>query len=348
MKTNKIFKNLLSLLTLGLVVFSCNKPSEDPKADQNSKALELVVASVKFEKAKNLNNGKTEVSEFYEKLFITKTPARTKGKDVAADATNNGYPTEFTTVAADIVGDSIINVNLPFNSKFSSLTAEATVTAKITFKSAVDGVSLEGFNTPIKGDSAEITFKVAVKDLTKKALEDASTKQVLKFSKEGFADKIYTVNFKFSQTKSTKSVLATNTDGTKLAALAFNHNATSGQPNEKIKNGTTTSPVNPAKASSAGAGTKESPYAFTMTKNAELANETISSWKFKVDVLTLPEGAFIDVTAANFSTSSHTNHTVKDPTTEFAISAADHGIQFRVVAQDGTTATYYKLTFKES
>ncbi|BAV94741.1 hypothetical protein [Ichthyobacterium seriolicida] len=175
----KIFKNLLSLLTLGLVVFSCNKPSEDPKADQNSKALELVVTSVKFEKAKNLKEN--NVSEFYEKLFITKTPARNKLASVDSTATTNGYPTEFTTVPADIVGDSIINIKLPYNSQFIDLTDKATATATITFKSAVEGIKLG--ETTIKGTTTDITFEIPTTELTKAKLTNAPFKKEMIFSK---------------------------------------------------------------------------------------------------------------------------------------------------------------------
>ncbi|BAV94740.1 hypothetical protein [Ichthyobacterium seriolicida] len=92
-----------------------------------------------------------------------------------------------------------------------------------------------------------------------------------------------------------------------------------------------------------------------MTKNTEVDSLTTwgSSIKFKADALTLPDGAYIDVTASAFTGTGATDtstHPVTDPSTAegFAISTANNGIQFRVVAQDGETATYYKLTFKDS
>ncbi|BAV94736.1 hypothetical protein [Ichthyobacterium seriolicida] len=346
MKTNKIFKNLLSLLTLGLVVFSCNKPSEDPKADQNSKALDLVVTSVKFEKAKNLKEN--NVSEFYEKLFITKTPARNKLASVDSTATTNGYPTEFTTVPADIVGDSIINIKLPYNSQFIDLTDKATATATITFKSAVEGIKLG--ETLLSGTTTDITFEIPTTELTKAKLTDAPFKKEMIFSKAGTNAtdtpkvKKYTIVVKFSDNKSRESALTVANN--KVTALGFTRTTTSGQPNEKIKNDSTNNPMNPKKES-AGNGSKASPIELTMTKNVELVDESsISSWKFKADVLTLPNGAFIDATDADFT--NVTNHPATDPTAEFTITTASHGIQFRVVAQDGKTTTYYKMTFKTS
>ncbi|WP_157776925.1 hypothetical protein [Ichthyobacterium seriolicida] len=69
----------------------------------------------------------------------------------------------------------------------------------------------------------------------------------------------------------------------------------------------------------------------------------------KADILKLPDGAVIDVTQANFNDSdgSTDKHPATDPMTKFK-AKKDEGIQFRVVAQDGKTATYYKLTFKEA
>ncbi|BAV94739.1 hypothetical protein [Ichthyobacterium seriolicida] len=351
MKTNKIFKNLLSLLTIGLVVFSCNKPAETPKTgedktDVSPKALELVVTSLKFEKAKNLKDN--NVSEFYEKLFITKTPARAKGKDVAADASNNGYPTEFTTVPADIVGDSIINIKLPYNSQFIDLTDKATATATITFKSAVDSINLEVPKiTNIKGNSVEISFEINKDHFTLEKLKSANPviKQVLKFSKTGFTDKVYTVNFKFSQTKSTDSAL-TVSDANKVTGLGFTKKSSGF--NDKIEGTADTTVHNPTKTST-GNGTKESPYALTMTKGTELDNSYVinsTAASFKADALTLPDGAYIDVTDLK---SGITHHVAKKPTEQFEIKDNNSsGIQFRVVAQDGKTATHYKLTFTAS
>ncbi|BAV94625.1 hypothetical protein [Ichthyobacterium seriolicida] len=356
MKTNKIFKNILSLLTFGLVVFSCNKSTEETETGNEIANIKSIV----FTKAKNRTTAtkaastpsaspatpaapNANVSDAYKALFITKTPA------VELDD-------EFE---ADIEGDSIIKVIVPFNTKLTS-TTPVTLKATITLKEKLgENVYLDGNKLDANANALSFDHVITTK-LVHSELKTGVSKIFEISKKEGdkvIAKKSFKVMF-IHDTPSTNSVLATGTatgGKTPVTGLGFT-TGTSGQPNEKIKAGATAaSPMYPTKASSnAGAGTQASPFELTMTGTSSAAQELVQSvsfdanTKFKVDVLTLPNGAFIDVTAANFTAIS--NHLVTDPTTAagFAISTTDHGIQFRVVAQDGTSATYYKLTFKNS
>ncbi|BAV94624.1 hypothetical protein [Ichthyobacterium seriolicida] len=351
MKTNKIVKNILSLLTLGLVVFSCNKSTEGTEGTDTDKAI-ANIKSIVFTKAKNRTTAtkaastpsvspatpaapNANVSDAYKALFITKTPA------VELDD-------EFE---ADIEGDSIIKVIVPFNTKLTS-TTPVTLKATITLKEKLgENVYLDGNKLDANANALSFDHAITTK-LVHSELKTGVSKTFEISKKEGdkvIAKKSFRVVFIHNTDPSTKSVLdvGTGTNG-KLTALVFK--PSTDEPNSKIKN-TNSSPVSPVKATTAGAGTKDSPYAFTMTKGSD--KELEDSWtskKFKADVLTLPDGAFIDVaTAGDFEIGSgNANHTVTDPTTEFTITTTDHGIQFRVVAQDGIKATYYKLTFKDS
>ncbi|BAV95135.1 hypothetical protein [Ichthyobacterium seriolicida] len=378
MKTNKIFKNTLSLLTLGLVVFSCNKPTEDPKADQNSKTLDLEVTSVKIEKAQNLNSGKTEVSELYEKLFITRTPAR--DKKLAADEGSNGYPDKFEAKDGDIKGDTIF-IKFPYNPNFVALSTDIIIKAKVTFKSAVD-VFLEdkdGKKLPIKGTEAELPVKVAARDLTKATLEAASTKQVFRFTKPGaiandpISVKEYTVVLKFSETKSQDCTIKPTDFGFKVASANFNLAAsfraitsTTRAANSIVK-AHYVAPSNGDKD-----GTEAKPFEFQLrigqdskdsesddSKYGELVktNGATATTYFKADALILPNGAYIEVGKTACPTTENSGVFIcdsVDPITGGTNSQNLKGnaegstkkseYKFTVVAQDGTTKKYYKLT----
>ncbi|BAV95131.1 hypothetical protein [Ichthyobacterium seriolicida] len=378
MKTNKIFKNILSLLTLGLVVFSCSKPSEDPREGQNLKALDLVVTSLKFEKAKNLKE--TNVSEFYEKLFITRTPARDKNKTKTDSETDNGYPAMFLIETADIVGDSIINIKLPFNSKFTNLTGKASATATITFKSAAQGVKLG--ETTINGTTADITFEVPITELTKEKLSAASTKKVFRFTKPGatandpISVKEYTVVLKFSETKSDKCEIKPDdfkftVAGTGVNVIANFRTLTTARTANSIVKAHYVSPSGGDKD-----GTEAKPFEFQLrigkgsssssnddSANGELpeTNGANATTYFKADALKLPDGAFIEIGDIPYPTSDTSNvftcNSV-NPITGNTKSTTDgqnlkgnaegstkkSEYKFTVVAQDGTTKKHYKLT----
>ncbi|BAV94111.1 glutathione S-transferase family protein [Ichthyobacterium seriolicida] len=334
MKTNKVFKNILSLLTLGLVVFSCNKPNAETEIAN--------IESFVFTKDKNSTTATnpTDATAAYKALFITKTPAP-------------AYAALDAKLDADIKGDSIIKVIVPFNTKLTS-TTPVTLKATITLKEKLgENVYLDGN----KLDANALSFDhVITTKLLHSELKNGVSKTFEISKKEGdkvIAKKSFKVVFIHNTDPSITSALALDTAGTKVTGLGFT-TGTSGQPNEKIKTGATAaSPVYPTKGTDTSKdGSKENPIELTMTKNTEFANEDISSssgWKFKVDVLTLPNGAFIDVTASEFSNDT-TNHPPTDPTMSTGFTPADNnkGIQFRVVAQNGTSFTYYKLTFKNS
>ncbi|BAV94153.1 hypothetical protein [Ichthyobacterium seriolicida] len=367
MKTKNLFKNLLSLLAIVLVVFSCTKPSEEAKlgekakTDVAAKPLELEITSVKFEKAKNFKD--TDVSEFYEKLFITKTPARDKSK--TAVVASNGYPDKFETEATDIKGNNIF-INLPYNSNFEKLTANATIKAVLTFKSAVDSVVLEAPKTNIRGNSAEISFEINKDHFTSENLKSANPviKQVLKFSKAGFADKIYTVNFKFSESKSDSCTIEET--GFKFKVGGTTGINKSGDFNSsKTVDGIVTANYVASNTDTPNSGTN--PIEFKLRKgssNNELKEAGVADTDyFKADALELPDGAFIEVstdTTACPGTGSTPTCANVNPITGMKgtgvaaatgqthlIGKSDNGAisyTFTVVAQNGTSKKYYKLT----
>ncbi|BAV94031.1 hypothetical protein [Ichthyobacterium seriolicida] len=326
--------------------------------------LELEISSVKFEKSKNLNGD--DISEFYEKLFITKTPARAKGKDIAEGDATNGYPAEFmfTIQTTDIVENNIY-VKLPYNSQLKPLTSEATVTATLGFKSDVDGVSLvlgdsENSNTSITGNTTDITFKVATTDLTKDKLESATPfKLAFKFSKEGFANKVYTMHFKFSETRSDLGTIGPDDFKFTVAATGSINTVTNFTPTGSG------SPVAPladtivkahyVTSADANPGTSTNPIEFQLRKSpsdtsnppGELKTDGVGAADyFKADALKLPDGAYIvlenddDVNPITGNSSSGTD----GQQLKGASGQAKVEYKFTVVAQDGISKKYYKLT----
>ncbi|BAV94879.1 hypothetical protein [Ichthyobacterium seriolicida] len=348
-----MFKNLFSLLTLGLVVFSCSKPN-----DTAEKALEI--SSVKFEKRKNLNGD--NVSEFYEKLFITKTPARAKGKNVAAGATN-GYANEFVIAATDIEGDSIINVNLPYNSQFTNLTTNATVKATITFKSAVEGITLGG--TAITGKTAEIPFEIPATELTKEKLEVGSFRKDFEFSKAGGASAVkkYTVVFKFSNNKFDKCTIEQGEFGFIVAETGANAKANFNSHTSDPAAGTKVFAHYSTGNNSGKDGlTAANAIEFELRKGkASTAYPTggelttsgaLDTAYFKADALILPDGAFIELGTTDkddvdpITGIKKTGGTVTAGQTDLKGASGQSSVSytFRVVAQDGITKKHYKLT----
>ncbi|BAV94154.1 hypothetical protein [Ichthyobacterium seriolicida] len=354
---NILLKYTLSLLTIFLVAFSCTKPAEGPKPGEGAKTdvvakpLQLEIASVKFEKAGNLNGD--DVSEFYEKLFITKTPARDKSKNKDDKGTNNGYPTEFATKTEDIKGNNIF-INLPYNSNFEKLTANVTVKAVLTFKSVVDSVNLEVPKiTNIKGNSVEISFEINKDHFTSEKLNSANpvVKQVLKFSKAGFVDKIYTVNFKFSDNKSADCTIGEDKFKFTVAASGINAvaNFSTGKATGNIVNAHYVTPtVNTANSVT-------NPIEFKLRKgssNNELKTGGVAETDyFKADALELPDGAFIvlendtdvnPITGMKKTGSSATTGQTDLKGTSGGSTAVSYN--FTVIAQNGTSKKYCKLT----
>ncbi|BAV94152.1 hypothetical protein [Ichthyobacterium seriolicida] len=354
MKTKNLFKNFLSLLAIFLVVFSCTKPAEGPKPGEGAKTdvvakpLQLEITSVKFEKAGNLNGD--NVSEFYEKLFITRIPARNKLASVAASSTSNGYPNKFETT--DIKGNNIF-INLPYNSNFEALKENATVKAVLTFKSAVDSVVLEVPKiTNIKGNSVEISFEINKDHFSSVNLKATNPviKQVLKFSKAGFADKIYTVSFKFSESKSELCTIGQDKFKFTVAASGINISTSF---KDKEANSVANAYYDTTANSSKG-NTSDQPIEFKLRKgsnNNELKTEGVADTDyFKADALELPDGAFIVLEADDdvnpITGMKKTGATTTNDQTDLkgASGQAEASYKFTVVAQNGTSKKYYKLT----
>ncbi|BAV94151.1 hypothetical protein [Ichthyobacterium seriolicida] len=361
MKTKNLFKNFLSLLTLVLFAFSCTKPAEDSKPGEEAKTdvevkpLQLEITSIKFEKAGNLKG--TDVSEFYEKLFITRTPARNKLASVDSTATTNGYPTEFVTEATDIKGNDIF-IKLPYNSNFEKLTANATVKAILTFKSVVDSVVLETPKTNIKGNSAEISFEINKDHFTSEKLNSANPvfKQVLKFSKAGFTDRVYTMNFRFSDTKSDLCTIGENKFGFKATDSGIN---AKGSFNSKQANDVVKAHYDTANSGAGKGETSSSPIEFKLRKgssNNELKDAGVGEDAyFKADALELPDGAFIvlendtDVNPiTGMKKTGATNTTDQTDLKGASSGSTTVSYNFTVVAQNGTSKKYYKLTINAS
>ncbi|BAV94029.1 DUF5018 domain-containing protein [Ichthyobacterium seriolicida] len=342
--------------------------------------LELEISSVEFEKSNNLTDD--NISEFYEKLFIAKTPPRAKGKDVAVDASSNGYPAEFTIQTADIVENDVY-VKLPYNSQHQPLTADATVIVTLGFKTAVDGVSSvlgdsDTSKTAITGNTADISFQISKDVFTKENLSVPATtvptpiKQVIKFSKEGFADKVYTMHFKFLDLKSTECTIGQNDFKFTVNATGSINTVTNLTP---VGTGAVTPTANSTikahyvtPSSEEGKGTEDKPFEFQLRKSpsdtsnpaGELKSSGVdASAYFKADALILPDGAYIEVSTETTACGSNdcnnvnpitgikTGGSANSSTTDLkgpSTSGQKIEYKFIVVAQDGTSKKYYKLT----
>ncbi|BAV95227.1 glutathione S-transferase family protein [Ichthyobacterium seriolicida] len=345
MKTNKIFKNILSLLTLGFVVFSCNKQnSETPKTEEEvvQKAI-ANIESIVFTKAKNSTpeTSPNDATAAYKALFITKTPAP-------------AYAALEAQLKANIEADGTIKVTVPFNTKLNISTA-APLTATITLKEKLGENVYLGNNKKLYADSLSFDHVITTQLVHAELIKKGGVSQTFKISKKEGDKVIDEKSFKVvfvHDTPSTNSVLATSSSGsTKTATgLGFIKGSASAA-NEKIKDAATaeapaTYPKVTDTTGTNDGSAADKPILLTMTKNTELADETISSFKFKADKVTLPNGAYFDTTDA-VETSKATDFPATDPTTEFTVSAKDKGISFKVIAQDGTSVKFYRLEFKE-
>ncbi|BAV95230.1 hypothetical protein [Ichthyobacterium seriolicida] len=157
-----------------------------------------------------------------------------------------------------------------------------------------------------------------------------------------------------ASTASRDCLIATTGTGSdkKATGLGFIQNTTADQANSKIKDAATAeAPATYPKVTDTQAtndGSDNTKYILlTMTKGTQLADESISNFKFKADKVALPNGAYFDITDA-VATGDAANFPATDPTTEFTVSATGKGISFKVVAQDGTSVKFYRLEFKES
>ncbi|BAV95224.1 hypothetical protein [Ichthyobacterium seriolicida] len=334
MKTNKIFKNILSLLTLGLVVFSCNKPNAETEVAN--------IESVVFTKAKNSTpaTNPTDATSAYKALFITKTPAP-------------AYAALEAQLKANIEADGTIKVTVPFNTKLNISTA-APLTATITLKEKL-GENVYLGKDKLDANAHSFDHVITTK-LVHSELKNGVSHTFKISKKEGdkvIDEKSFKVMFIHGAASRDCLIATTGTGSDKKATgLGFIKNATADQANGKIKNAATTeAPATYPKVTDT-TGTNDGsdntkPILLTMTKGTQLADESISNFKFKADKVALPNGAYFDTTDA-VATSSAADFPATDPTTEFTVSATGKGISFKVVAQDGTSVKFYKLEFKDA
>ncbi|BAV95228.1 glutathione S-transferase family protein [Ichthyobacterium seriolicida] len=245
-----------------------------------------------------------------------------------------------------------IKVTVPFNTKLNIITA-APLTATITLKEKLGENVYLGKD---KLDANALSFDhVITTKLVHSELKNGVSKTFKISKKEGdkvIDEKSFKVMFIHGAASRDCLIATTSSGSTKTATgLGFIKGSASAA-NEKIKDAATaeapaTYPKVTDTTGTNDGSAADKPILLTMTKNTELADETISSFKFKADKVTLPNGAYFDTTDA-VETSKATDFPATDPTTEFTVSATGKGISFKVVAQDGTSVKFYRLEFKNS
>ncbi|BAV95147.1 hypothetical protein [Ichthyobacterium seriolicida] len=374
MKTNKIFKNLLSLLTLGMVIFSCNKPGEGHKTEEE--VVQRAIANIKsivFTKAKNstTETNPNTANPAYAALFVKKTPA----------VTYANLATEFPAV---IEGDSVIKVTVPFDKTLNINTA-TTLTATITLnekpgenvylgdKKLTD--STAPFDYPISttlvhanliestgGVSQVLEIKRKDKDgnvLIKKSfkvvfIHDTPSNNAI-IGPDDFKFTVATAGANFNLAASFRT-LGTSTTTRAANSIVKAHYVT---PNNNDKDGTLAKPfefqLRIGKTSDSNGAADDS-------ANGELpkTNGATATTYFKADALKLPDGAYIEVGNTACPTTATDSKITCDSVNP--ITGGTDGQQlkgngtnsnkleykFTVIAQDGTTKKYYKLTINAS
>ncbi|BAV95134.1 hypothetical protein [Ichthyobacterium seriolicida] len=359
MKTNKVFKNILSLLTLGLVVFSCNKPSEGPKTEEE--AIQNTIANIKrivFTKAKNSTTATNPntATPAYAALFVKKTPA----------VTYADLDTEFPAV---IQGDTVIKVTVPFDKTLNISTA-ATLTATITLNKK-PGENVYLGDKKLTDSTAPFDYPISTKLVHSELIKSTGgVSQVLEIKrKDKDGNVLIKKSFKVVFVHNAPSNLCTIGQNDFKFTVDTTHNIVGSfrttspareagtivkahyvAPNNNDKDGTEAKPFEFQLRTKKNTGTGDDS---TMGELEQTANATTY---FKADALKLPDGAFIEIgTSTDACTTSECNNvnpitgiitggTANATTTDLKGFTSSISYKFTVVAQDGTTKKYYKLT----
>ncbi|BAV94030.1 hypothetical protein [Ichthyobacterium seriolicida] len=384
MKTNILFKHTLSLLTLGLVVFSCTRPTEGPKTKEEYEAgaSEKSFVSIKsfvFTKAANSTGTPASAatpSEAYKALFIKRTPALPYTDDI------------YNKFEARIESDGIIKVLVPFD-KTLNISAPVTLKAIITLSGKLGpNIYLGDEKTPLDSTVTSFDYDITTELIHSKLIKAEGISHSFKLSrKEKGSNPIEKVckvvfvhdkpsadctigqdDFKFIVAESginaignfrTINSTARAANSIVRAHYAAANTASSGSgPNDgseakpfefqlRIKKSTATTP-GPA----------------TDATDGELEQGADASKYFKADALKLPDGAFIEVgdtacTTPNGGGGAATVCCDVNPITGLKKTGGATGAitdlkgtsgqakveyKFTVVAQDGKTKKHYKLT----
>ncbi|BAV95136.1 hypothetical protein [Ichthyobacterium seriolicida] len=363
MKTNKIFKNLLSLLTLGVVIFSCNKPGEGPKIEEEN--IQKAIANIKsivFKKEKNSATENTSATPAYAALFVKRTPALPYTDDI------------YIKFDAVIEGDSVIKVLVPFDKTLNINTA-TTLTATITLNEK-PGENVYLGDKKLTDSTAPFDYPISTTLVHANLIESTGgVSQVLEIKRK---DKDGNVLIKKSfkvvfvhDIPSDNAIIGQDDFKFTIAASGINTitnftpvgtNAVTPTADTTIKAHYVTPTGEDRK------GTEDKPFEFQLRKSADssktpgelLAAGVGNTDYFKADALKLPDGAYIEVDATTAACNTNDCNNVnpitgiKSGTTTATVGQTDlkgHSTsgtaveyKFTVVAQDGTTKKYYKLT----
>ncbi|BAV94033.1 hypothetical protein [Ichthyobacterium seriolicida] len=374
MKTNILFKNTLSLLTLGVVVFSCTKPTEGPKTKEESEAgvSEKSLVSIKsfvFTKAGNSTGTPASTatpSEAYAALFIKKTPALAY--------TDKSYE----KFEARIEADGVIKVLVPFD-KTLNISAPVTLKATITFNGKIGpNIYLGDSTTPLDSTITSFDYDITTELIHSKLIKSEGISHSFKLSrKEKDSNPIEKVcKVVFVHDKPSKDCTI-GPDDFKFTVNTSNINTVTNL--TPVGSGSPTAPTANSTIKAHYVASTDAKYGLEAGKPAEFQLRKSESSKpagelkqggvdasayFKADALKLPDGAYIEVstdtnacpgsstpaTCANVNpiTGVRTGGTASATTTTDLKGHSTSGnkieYKFTVVAQDGTSKKYYKLT----
>ncbi|BAV95387.1 hypothetical protein [Ichthyobacterium seriolicida] len=339
MKTKRNLKNILSSITLVLVVISCikrRKTEDTPETDTKEK-LAISIKSFVFTKEGNsIPANPTAATEVYKALFIKKTPADT-------------YATLGTEFNAIIQRDSLIKVVVPFNTRLNM--SNATLKSKVTFKQK-PGLSIYiGENTaPLAPDATSLDYFITLKLLHSDLKKKQGITHILKLSRKDkysnvIAEKLYKIVLIHSIPSDDCSITKFAIRKADINAKNANNNV-----NSKIRSdasGFTDGALllNPEQNTIDKGRTNVEPieYKFTKTTHVDTGFTITDGNVLKVDAMVLPNGATI------LTEGVHSSKTGANPITtgiRIVNANADQSIDFKVVAQDGKTEKFYRFTYK--
>ncbi|BAV94032.1 hypothetical protein JBKA6_0019 [Ichthyobacterium seriolicida] len=340
------------------MIFSCTKPTEGPKTEEDAKGdIQKAIANIKsiaFTKDKNSATGNTSATEAYAALFIKKTPALAY--------TDKSYD----KFEARIEADGVIKVFVPFD-KTLNITA-ATLKATITFNGKIGpNIYLGDSTTPLDSNAASFDHDITTELIHSKLIKAEGISHSFKLSRKekdsNPIEKVFKIVFVHDKPSADCTI---GPDDFKFTVNASNINTVTNL--TPVGTGAVTPTSNSTikahyvapTANVTDYGSSTNPIEFQLRKSesskpaGELKEGGVGNTDyFKADALILPDGAFIEVsTTAGDDINPITGMKKTGATTTAnqtdlkggANTSTAQGYTFRVVAQDGETKKYYKLT----
>ncbi|BAV94247.1 hypothetical protein [Ichthyobacterium seriolicida] len=324
-----LLKTILASLALILLTFSCSK-EDNQENGKKSQQSSIAIKQFSFKKLRNTTGtgGGASASTAYKSLFIKKTPADT-------------YATLGEKLDA-VIQDDVIKVIVPFNTELNE--SSVTLEAEVTLNKSETGISLG--TTKVDDNSSVFNYSVTTSLVHDELKKNEGISQGLNLVKKDKSDEVlvkktYKLIF-VHDTPSTKCALTANSQYENATGLVIScrkpDNTSVGTAYPRIDSGNNTN----------AGSSNTNPIVLTLTKGYDLTADVEAGWIFWANkATTLPNGAYFDTTNASGGANAN-NFPAHNPTEEFTLEADFYnkkGYSFKIVAQDGRTAKFYRLKF---